>query len=327
MAKQEGDVRSIFKKLTLAPETREEEKKGEYPGGRWKQITDTMKAEQNGLMRVSLWLILYLLPLIAVIVYAIPVMVDKVAGSYNFMGNVGIGYPGTSDSIIVAKTAIYDTYAKLMLLIIPCGLFLAVGLSGAFNCAKKYLWGEKVLPTKDFYRGVKKYYFKFLVLTLLSMALIAGVGEVTVWLQKCRLTGNNEVIAWILTVLSYIVALLLLTVNVFAMPSAVTYKISLTDTVKNAAILDSRLLLISVGIVLMCCAPVAILLLGGGNILTFLVYVLMVMFGFSFIILSMSALAQFSFDNVINPLYSETQVEITREVRKEHRKSKKGGKK
>ena len=48
MAKQEGDVRSIFKKLTLAPETREEEKKGEYPGGRWKQITDTMKAEQNG---------------------------------------------------------------------------------------------------------------------------------------------------------------------------------------------------------------------------------------------------------------------------------------
>ena len=87
------------------------------------------------------------------------------------------------------------------------------------------------------------------------------------------------------------------------------------------------MLLISVGIVLMCCAPVAILLLGGGNILTFLVYVLMVMFGFSFIILSMSALAQFSFDNVINPLYRETQVEIKKEARKEHRKSKKGGKK
>lgn len=327
MAKQEGDVRSIFKKLTLAPEIREEEKKNEYPGGRWKQIIDTMKAEQSGLMKVSLWLILYLLPLIAVLVYAIPVMVDKVAASYNFMGNVGVGYPGTSDSIIEAKTAIYDTYAKLVLLVVPCGVFLAAGLAGAFNCAKKYLWGEKVLPTKDFYLGIKRHYFKFLALTLVSAALVCGVAEVTIWLQKCRLTGNNQAVAWILTVLSYIVALLLLTVNVFAMPSAVTYKISLKNTVKNAVILDSRLLLISVGIVLMCCVPVVILLLGGGSILTFLVYVLMVMFGFSFVILSISALAQFSFDNVINPLYRETQVEVKKEARKELKKNRKGGKK
>ncbi len=326
MSQNTGDIKPIFKKLTLAPEEREEDKKPAYPGGRMKQITDTMKAEQSGLLKVNLWLILYLLPLIALIIYVIPIAVDKVSSSYNFMGNLGVGYPGTSDSIIVAKTDMYDTVAQYLLLLIPCGVVLSVGLAGCFNCAKKYLWGETVLPTKDFYRGVKKYFWKFLVFTVLSMALVAGVGELTVWLMKCRLTGHNQAIAWVLTILGYIVGVLLLSVNVFAMPISVTYKIPLKDVVKNAAILNSRLILVSVAIVLMCCIPV-IIMLAGSQIFMFLMYILMVLFGFSFIILSMTSLAQLAFENITTPLYEETLAEVKKETRKENRKKQKKGKK
>ena len=136
---QKSGVKPILYKLVLAEETRSEDSKGRYPAGRVKQIFDIMRAEMSRLMWVNLWFFLFALPLMFVIIWLSPYLAQKVMDSFNFMGNLGIGYPGTVDSLSEGAIKLYDAYRLCYLAFVPACLFLAAGLAGLFNVCKKAL--------------------------------------------------------------------------------------------------------------------------------------------------------------------------------------------
>lgn len=299
---QKNVIKPILRKLALAPELRDEPPKGAYPGGRIKQTFAVFRAEMNSIMRVNIWFILYTLPLIALLIYVMPLMVNNMLQKFNFMGNIGVGYPGTSDSITDAALALYGVYKNVLWLLVPCLVVMSIGLSGLFNCCKKYMWGEKVSPTKDFYSGVKKFWWKYLAaMSVFSLILVAG-GQTVLWHMSNIAVGNGDALSWIVTVIVCLVCLALLTVFGILLPMICTYDLSLLKLVKNALILDSQLILLSLMMLLFAALPVVLLLTV--DILGFLIYMLMFMFGFAFYGLAFSGFGQLAFDNITTPLYN-----------------------
>ncbi|MBO7156658.1 MAG: hypothetical protein J6V83_04565, partial [Clostridia bacterium] len=59
----------LLRAMVLAPEARTEESKGAYPGGRFKRFTDIFKANNQDLMMVNVFTILFALPILAVLLF------------------------------------------------------------------------------------------------------------------------------------------------------------------------------------------------------------------------------------------------------------------
>lgn len=72
------------------------------------------------------------------------------------MGNVGMAFPGGADTLQQAQIAVYDAWQIVFYLLIPAITITFIGMAGAFNCLKAFMWGEKVEKiTKTFFKGVK----------------------------------------------------------------------------------------------------------------------------------------------------------------------------
>lgn len=307
-------IKPILKKLTLAPELRDEPSKGAYPGGRVRQIFAVFKAEMNSLMRVNMWFILYTIPLIALVIYFMPNMVNDVSLQFNFMGNIGIGYPGTSDSTVDGLLALYNVYKLMLWLAVPCLLIIAVGLSGLMNCCKKFMWGEKVKPTKDFYNGVKKYWWKYIAFTVVFALIIVAVGQTVLWHMGNMAADNAGAGSWIITIAVAVIGFLLLTVFCLLFPMICTYDISILNLFKNSLILDSQLLLFSVLMLIFGAIP--LVLISTIEILGLLIYMLLFMFGFVFYGLAFTGFGQMAFDNITTPLYNASVTPVKKPPQK-----------
>ena len=315
---QKSGVKPILYKLVLAEETRSEDSKGRYPAGRVKQIFDIMRAEMSKLMWVNLWFFLFALPLMFVIIWLSPYLAQKVMDSFNFMGNLGIGYPGTVDSLSEGAIKLYDAYRLCYLAFVPACLFLAAGLAGLFNVCKKALWGENFKPTKDFFAGVKKYYFKMLALLIPVCLVVEGISQSILWLMILYADGASVAGAWVLVIAVSIAGIMLLVINLFAMPMTVAYDMKLAGVYKNSLILASQMPVFGLLILAIVLIPVFLALFVPSIMI--LIYLLMIMFGFSFVGLSVTSFAGITFDNIITPLYQARQAQYNKNRKTEKKK-------
>lgn len=60
------------------------------------------------------------------------------------MGNVGMAFPGGADTLQQAQIAVYDAWQIVFYLLVPAITITFIGMAGAFNCLKAFMWGEKV---------------------------------------------------------------------------------------------------------------------------------------------------------------------------------------
>lgn len=311
---EQSQIKPILRKLTLADELRSEPPKAKYPAGRIKHVIDIMRVEMNGVLRVNLWFLLFMLPLLAGLIWLMPYMVSEVTQEFNFMGGVGIGYPGTSDSFTDGTLAVYDVYKTCLWIFAGCLLLAGVGIAGLLNCCKKLMWGEKLSATRDFFYGIKKYALKTLLFVAVSALVMMGVGYLVFWQLGAAATGTAEWWGWVIVALVALVGFLLLSVNMILLPMIPVYNLPLKDLIKNSAILSSQLIIFQVLVQVVCVAPIVIVLVSG--FLSMIVYMLMIMFGFCFVGLCMTAYAQMAFDNITTPLYLAQQAALKKEEEK-----------
>lgn len=301
--KNTQDLSPLYKKLSLGPEIRGEEPKGPYPRGRVKQVFDVFRAESSPLMRNNCWFLLFALPFFFVVYWCTNYFAGLAVSGFDFMGNIGMAYPGGADTLVQAQLAVYDAYQFVLYLLVPAIIVTSIGMAGAFSVVKSFMWGEKIEKvTKPFFRGVKKFWWKYLIVMTVNALLVLALGSTVIYFLKLRAVGAVTGGHWAMLIFVCIAEFLLLYVNMQLLPLLAEVDLPFFKQVKDALIFSIKLAPIGLPLFLICLVPVALLFINNAAILIVII-VLMMMFGLILYGLIFTAFSQWALDSVLTPLY------------------------
>ena len=301
--KNAQDLSPLYKKLSLGPEIRGEEPKGPYPRGRVKQVFDVFRAESSPLMRNNCWFLLFALPFFFVVYWCTNYFAGLAVSGFDFMGNIGMAYPGGADTLVQAQLAVYDAYQFVLYLLVPAIIVTSIGMAGAFSVVKSFMWGEKIEKvTKPFFRGVKKFWWKYLIVMTLNALLVLALGSTVIYFLKLRAVGAVTGGHWAMLIFVCIAEFLLLYVNMQLLPLLAEVDLPFFKQVKDALIFSIKLAPIGLPLFLICLVPVALLFINNAAILIVII-VLLMMVGLILYGLIFTAFSQWALDSVLTPLY------------------------
>ena len=301
--KNAQDLSPLYKKLSLGPEIRGEEPKGPYPRGRVKQVFDVFRAESSPLMRNNCWFLLFALPFFFVVYWCTNYFAGLAVAGFDFMGNIGMAYPGGADTLVQAQLAVYDAYQFVLYLLVPAIIVTSIGMAGAFSVVKSFMWGEKIEKvTKPFFRGVKKFWWKYLIVMTVNALLVLALGSTVIYFLKLRAVGAVTGGHWAMLIFVCIAEFLLLYVNMQLLPLLAEVDLPFFKQVKDALIFSIKLAPIGLPLFLICLVPVALLFINNAAILIVII-VLLMMVGLILYGLIFTAFSQWALDSVLTPLY------------------------
>ncbi|MDR3216192.1 MAG: hypothetical protein LBT55_02095 [Clostridiaceae bacterium] len=294
--------RSLFLKMSTAPEETDAPKKELPAKGRLKYVFGVFRAETNTLFRVNLLVILSLIPLGFLFFYYLPGQLNAVAAGFNFMGGIGIGYPEAVSSAAESQIAVYNVYQIFLLLATPCVWLFGVTLSGLNYICRKLLQKDKPAKLgKSFFTGIKKYWFNTLLTIVLFSLIALGVGSLVIYLLKNIAAGTATVGTWFAVIVPSLIALPILMLPLFMLPMSVFYRLSFKDILKNSVILLIKFPLFAVIIALVSVAPLVLVFAIQSSAQIFIAIIYAV-FGITLTAIGWTGFGQYVFGAIMEPL-------------------------
>ena len=326
----------LLKSFALAPEARNEEKKEDYPGGRFKRFKDMFKACSQDLMMVNVLTILFALPIIAIVMFvtilgaeSFGYMLESIKETPYLMNGLGLGLSAGA-SIATTKVTMILSYRIMILgiaLFIPV---LGVGFAGAMYVCQKIVWGEKFLTKKDkrtgadvnrtvteFFRGVKLYWKEMVLAFSIYAVFFAGGAELILEFVSALWGGYANAGHYFAVIIGAIILLLSSMIFVNLVPQVVSYDKTLkfAEKLKNAFLYTITFFVPCLFMTAFTFAPLALMFIGG--MFTFIVIILCMSVGLSYMALVMANYGDYNSENVLQNLYVQAQVVETRKSKKE----------
>ena len=223
-------------------------------------------------------------------------------GDYNFVGQIGIGYPGVVNTMAEGYKVLFGHYFKIYIPILSASIVLMfVGLSGLFHCLRGYMWGENVRPVKSFFRGVKKLWKPFLITGVSFGAFMCGVLYGAVWHISLLKQGAANGGTWVLFIGVILLTWLAVSVLVYLLPMFACYRYKYADALKNSLIIALVNWLPSL---FTAAFTIGVFCLSLANVaFNYIVLILLFLVGFGFLGGIWTSSAQKAFANFIAPQY------------------------
>ena len=326
----------LLKSFALAPEARNEEKKGEYPGGRFKRFKDIFKAFSQDLMMVNVLTILFALPIIAVVMFitilgaeSFGYMLESIKETPYLMSGLGMGI-SLGTSIASSKVMMLMSYRIMILGIAVFIPILGFGFAGAIYVCQKIVWGERFLTKKDkrtgadvnrtvteFFRGVKLYWKQMVLTFSLYAVFFAGGAELILEFVGALWGGYANVGHYFAVIIGAIILLFSSMILVNLVPQVVSYDKTLKygEKLKNACLYTVTFLVPCLFITAFTFAPLALLFIGG--FFTFIIIILFMSVGLCYMSLVMTNYGDYNSENVLQVLYEQSQIVENRKNKKE----------
>ena len=223
-------------------------------------------------------------------------------GNYNFIGQVGIGYPGVVNTMEEGYKVLFTHYFRVYIPVLSASIVpMVFGLSGMFHCMRGYMWGENVRPLKSFFRGIKRLWKPFLVTSLVFGAVMCGVLYGAYWhislLKADAATGGS----WVLFIFLILIAWLSVAILVYLLPTFACYRFKLLDALKNSVLF---VLILWVSALFTAAVSIGIFLLAEvGTVLNYLIALFFLSLGFALVTGIWTSTAQKAFGNYIRPQF------------------------
>lgn len=223
-------------------------------------------------------------------------------GDYNFIGQVGIGYPGVVNTMKEGYKVLFSHYFHVYIPVLAASVIpLIAGLSGLFHCLRGYMWGENVRPIRSFFRGVKKLWLPFLIAGILFALFLTGVLYGSVWHVSLMKQGAANGGSWTLFIFLLLISWIAVAALVFLFPMFACYRFSFKDALKNSLILT---LVTPVSALFTSAFTIGIFCLSLANTaFSFIILILLFVVGFAFLGGIWTSSAQKAFADYIAPQY------------------------
>ena len=224
------------------------------------------------------------------------------AGNYNFIGQVGIGYPGVVNTLAEGYGVLFAHYFRVYIPVLSASIVpMVFGLSGLFHCMRGYMWGENVRPVKSFFRGIKRLWKPFLIVAVAFAAFMCGVLYGAYWHISLLKTGAATGGSWTLFIFLILFTWIAVSILYFLLPTFACYRFRFKDALKNSCILD---LILWPGALIASAFSIGLFMLSAaGSVLNFLVGILFLGLGFVFLAGLWTSCAQKAFGNYILPQF------------------------
>ena len=253
----------------------------DLPKNRKQQFTYLLKTRFSKLFYVNLLVCLLALPLLIWHILCL---------TYSFsFGEINADNFGKYFQYIL-----YYKSTLRLLLAIPA----SYGIVGGLYTIRLISWGEPISLFKTFFKGIKLNIGQFTFLGILY-GVFAGIYDAANALLSFVYTGSGveKTVFHIVMILS---AVLLASVAMFLITLCSTYNIKLMSAITNSAILVGKTLIKTLGILCISVLPVGIMLSLGNIYIAILAITILLLFGFSFIIMVIGLYTNGIYDEIIN---------------------------
>lgn len=295
----------LINRLLMGKEKSEGYARASLPSNRWELFWDILKGRFWKLVIVNLLVMLFFIPLFLLFF----MRANAVAGmgaSMPFAQGLGLGYQAPVSLVGDAERVVFN--ANLMIyLFMPVALAIAaIGVSGGAYVIRNMVWTEGIFVANDFWRGVKQNFKQILIISLLY-SLIFYVSMVAISLADLSLaTGTGT--RWLFVVSKIFSIIFLVLVSAMTMhmiTMSVTYQLTLRALIKNSFLFTIGLLPQTAFFLLIGFIPFLLVMLGGFFMPIGIIVILLL--GFSLILLIWTDFCQWAYDKFINDKVSGAQ--------------------
>lgn len=264
----------------------------EYPDTFFGRAAQVMRGEFSMLFKSALYFLIFAAPFLVIFAWFAGYFEDMVmADSYNFMGDIGIGFPGGGDSISESVASLFvNVKMPVMAMYGACFLFGSLGLAGLFYCAKRsYFQNYYKNFSRQFWYGFAKYWWKFFVSALVMVVIALGMVESILYLLQQQTLGTAGAGAYCAVVFSWVIGAPLICVPMVMMGLFTSYELTFVQCFKNAIVIIANNFIMVPIVGVISAAPLA--LCAVNKMLGMVIIVLMMLFGCTFMALCWIALA------------------------------------
>ncbi len=283
-------------------ERSEEYARSTLPTNRWQLFWDIFKGNFGKLFKVNLLILLFFIPLLAVILIN-NLISDSNGIVYPFGANLGVGYPAMPEMTGGAEWLTIQSDFTLCVGIVVTSFLASIGLSGGMYVVRNMVWTEGIFVANDFWKGVKLNYKNALQTALfLSIALFVGkfILDMAALNIAYGVTKAQKVWLTISQMLSYIMIIMSLMMSFWMIALGVNYTMSFPILLKNSFLMAIGTLPQTVFFGVLASLPFLLLIIGG-TMLTMLGVFFVFLCGFAYALLVWLDFGQWVFDKYINP--------------------------
>ena len=150
----QGEKKGFIARMLEGKERDEEYARSTLPTNRWALFWDIVKGRFSKLVIVNLLMLIFFIPLIAVIVLRIT-YADMLGALYPFSGDLFLGFPAYPNMQSAPQQITLMTNLYFGAAMVVCALIAAVGISGGMYVIRNMVWTEGIFVANDFWRGIK----------------------------------------------------------------------------------------------------------------------------------------------------------------------------
>lgn len=267
----------------------------EYPDTFFGRAAAVFRGEISLLFRATLYFLIFAIPFI--VLYAwfsgyFETKIVNVGGSANFMGGVGVGFPGNGNPLYRSVAAMYRNVQMPLVAMYAAGiLFGSLGISGLFYCAKRsYYQNYYKNFTRQFWSGFAKYWWKFFLTALFMVVVGLGMVEALLYLLEQQTLHAAGAGAYCAVIFSWIIGIPLLAVPMVMMGLFTSYDLTFGQCFKNALVIIANNVVFTAIVGVLSCVPLALLAVNN-KIIGIIVTIAMALVGCTFMALCWIALA------------------------------------
>ena len=295
--------KGFITRLLEGKEKSEEYARSTLPTNRWQLFWDIFKGNFGKIVKVNLLMLIFFIPLIAVIVLY-NLMGESDSMFYPFAANLGVGYPSAPFQAGISEMRTLSNGQFLYIGLVITSLVAAVGLSGGMYVVRNMVWTEGIFVTNDFWRGIKLNYKNamqtglFFTLVLFLCATVIDSAEL--YIVAGTLSEAEVVWMRISQGTSYVMIVAAALMAFWMISMSVNYKIKFFGLLRNAFFLMIGTFPQTVFFLALAAIPFLLFLIPQEFFIIIAVFAVL-LFGLAYALLVWLDFSQWVFDRYINP--------------------------
>ncbi len=289
--------------------------------GRFKYFWSVGRRRNSSILIANLMFILFALPLVALIVTVtvagvenIAYFLEKMTAPY-LMTNVGFGISDSAYTFADVSRYISNVYYIVFAIAGAAVFIMSIGLSGMMPLCMNFILGDTFFSKKDnygndvpraikeFFWGVKRYWWQFMIVGAMMLVLVAGIGNVFVYFISSFKLGEAGVGHWFMIIFAGIIALFGLMYLLHLMPTIVLYDMPFKNKMKNSLVFTFQMFVQNLLIVAVFSVPFILLALTN-TIVSAIVLAVLLVYGSKYYCLTMCNYEQYLSEKIIVPVYN-----------------------
>ncbi len=292
MAQKKG----LIYRLTMGKDNLPDFTPDKLPGTRFQVFKDVFFGRIGAMVKINLLVLLFALPLIVVIFFGY--MTKSIDSGLITQNQGGLPFPVVEDASEIMQYRNFVLNMQMYVFMIPAIVILFIGLSGAFYVMRRFVWAEGVGVASHFFHGIKANWLPFFISSLfLAISFVMVMFNISAY-NFLEMNAIFKVIGLSVTIIAFV---LLICMAIFLTTQAVTYKLKMIPLIKNSFLFAIALLPLNIIMLILSVVPFILLyLLMGVQMLNMIVIMILLLVGFSYVILLWTVYAHWAYDRFIN---------------------------